>query len=295
MLLAKTAVLPDRSVIRLGGPDAEKLLQGVITNDMDLLAEQPAIFAALLTPQGKILADFFVSKAGDDFLLETATAQAAELVKRLTLYKLRAKVDIHDVTGEYAVLAAWGKSLTTSGETQGMVSFPDPRLPALGLRALGEARFASDIAAAANEADVSPDDYHAHRIALGVPEGGKDYAFGDTFPHDANFDLIHGVSFTKGCFIGQEVVSRIEHRGAARKRIVILKGDAPLRSGSHIEAGAAVMGTIGSVAGTRGLGLVRLDRAEEARAKGQALTADGTKLVISLPHYMRQTVPTAAP
>jgi tRNA-modifying protein YgfZ len=294
-MLAKTTVLPDRSVIRVGGPDAEKLLQGVITNDMGLLAEQPAIFAALLTPQGKLLADFFVSKAGDDFLLETAKAQAAELVKRLTLYKLRAKVDIHDVTGEHAVFATWGKSPSTSGETQGTVSFPDPRLPALGLRVLAEARFASDIAAAANEADVSPDDYHAHRIALGVPEGGKDYVFGDTFPHDANFDLIHGVSFTKGCFIGQEVVSRIQHRGTARKRIVILKGDAPLRSGAHIEAGAAVMGTIGSVAGTRGLGLVRLDRAEEARAKGQALTADGTKVVISLPHYMRQAVPTAAP
>jgi folate-binding protein YgfZ len=294
MLLAKTTVLPDRSVVRVGGPDAEKLLQGVITNDMGLLAEQPAIFAALLTPQGKVLADFFVSKAGDDFLLETGTAQAGELVKRLTLYKLRAKVDIHDVTGEHAVLATWGKSPTTSGETQGAVSFPDPRLPALGLRVLAEARFASEIAAV-NEADVSPDDYHAHRIALGLPEGGMDYVYGDTFPHDANFDLINGISFTKGCFIGQEVVSRIQHRGTARKRIVMLKGDAPLRSGAHIEAGAAVMGTIGSVAGTRGLGLVRLDRAEEARAKGQALTAGGAKLVISLPHYMRQAVPTTAP
>jgi folate-binding protein YgfZ len=151
------------------------------------------------------------------------------------------------------------------------------------------------MAAAVKEADVSPDDYHAHRIALGVPEGGKDYVFGETFPHDANSDLIHGVSFTKGCFIGQEVVSRIQHRGAARKRIVIVRGDAPLRSGAHIEAGAAVMGTIGSVAGTRGLALVRLDRAEEARAKGQAFTADGAKLVISLPHYMRQAVPTDTP
>ena len=295
MLLSKTTVLPDRNVIRVGGPDAEKLLQGVITNDMGLLAQQPAIFAALLTPQGKVLTDFFVSKAGDDFLLETAEAQAAELVKRLTLYKLRAKADIHDVTAEHAVLATWGKSPSSSGETQGAMSFPDPRLPALGLRVLAEARFASDIAAAGNEADVSPDDYHAHRIALGVPEGGKDYVFGDTFPHDVNFDLIHGISFTKGCFIGQEVVSRIQHRGAARKRIVIVKADAPLRSGAHIEAGAAVMGTIGSVAGTRGLGLVRLDRAEEARANGQALTADGTKLVISLPHYMRQSASSDAP
>ena len=167
MLLSKTTVLSDRNVIQVGGPDAEKLLQGVITNDMGLLAKQPAIFAALLTPQGKVLTDFFVSKAGDDFLLETAEAQAAELVKRLTLYKLRAKADIHDVTAEHAVLATWGKSPSSSGETQGAMSFPDPRLPALGLRVLAEARFAGDIAAAGNEADVSPDDYHAHRIALG--------------------------------------------------------------------------------------------------------------------------------
>jgi folate-binding protein YgfZ len=295
MLLSKTAVLPDRSVIRLGGPDAEKLLQGVITNDMGLLAKQPAIFAALLTPQGKILADFFVSKAGDDFLLETAKAQAAELVKRLTLYKLRAKADIHDVTAEHTVLATWGKPASSPGETQGTMSVPDPRVPALGLRVLAEARFARDIAAATDAEDVSPDDYHAQRIALGVPEGGMDYVFGDTFPHDANFDLINGVSFTKGCFIGQEVVSRIQHRGTARKRIVIVEGDAPLRSGAHITAGPAVMGTIGSVAGKRGLGLVRLDRVEEARTSGQALTAEGAKLVIRLPRYMQQAAPADTP
>ena len=279
------ARLDDRGVVRVAGPDAEKLLQDVITNDLAALASSPAIHAALLTPQGKILFDFIVVKATDGFRLETAANKTAELVKRLAMYRLRAKVEIADVSTDYRVLAAWGPAPHSFGDTTGTLTFVDPRLPALGLRILADARFAADIASATNAMDVPAQDYHAHRIALGVPEGGKDYAYGDAFPHEADFDQLHGVSFTKGCFVGQEVVSRMQHRGGARKRIVPVMGDAPLTTGAEVRAGAATIGTIGSVAGTRALGLIRLDRAAEAQIKGERLMAGDVRISLVKPAW----------
>ena len=295
MTHAKTALLPDRGVVRVDGEDAEKLLQGIITSDMDLLARQPTVHAGLLTPQSKILFEFFVVRSGDGFLLETAKDQVAGLAKRLALYKLRAKVDIGEASAEYGVMAVWGGCPQSPGGTERTVSFSDPRLPELGLRVLAEAQFATDIAAATNGMDVDAHDYHAHRISLGVPEGGKDYALGDTFPHEANFDLLNGVSFSKGCFVGQEVVSRMQNRGTARKRIVIVEGDKALEAGSEIVAGPATIGTIGSVAGNRALALVRLDRADEMQRKGEQITAAGAALAIRLPAYMKPAVPAGAP
>ncbi len=143
MTHAKTALLADRGVVRVAGADAEKLLQGIITSDMELLAKQPALHAALLTPQGKILFEFFVARSGDGFLLETAKDQAADLARRLTMYKLRAKVDIDDASAEYSVMAVWGQAAPHSpGGTKGAVVFSDPRLPELGLRVLAEGGFA---------------------------------------------------------------------------------------------------------------------------------------------------------
>ena len=294
MTHAKSALLPNRSVVRVSGEDAEKLLQGIITSDMELLAGRPAIHAALLTPQGKILFEFFVARSSSGFLLDTAKGQAANLVKRLIMYKLRAKVDIRETGAEHVVMAVWGDDPQGPGGTGGAVSFPDPRLPELGLRVLAETQSTTDIAAATNGMDADAQDYHAHRIALGVPEGGKDYAFGDTFPHEANLDLLHGVSFSKGCFVGQEVVSRMQHRSTARKRIVIVEGSAPLQSGSEIIAGPATIGTIGSVAGNRGLALVRLDRADEMQRKGEQLTAAGDAIAIRRPTYFTPAVPAEA-
>ena len=282
MTSAKIALLADRGVVRVTGEDAEKLLQGIVSNDMDLLASQPAIHAALLTPQGKILFDFFVVKTGDGFLLEIARDKSADLAKRLNLYKLRAKVDIRDVSDEYRVLAMWGSS-HSFGEATGTVSFPDPRLPALGSRILAEVRLAA--ASATNSLDASPEDYHAHRIALGVPEGGKDYVLGDTFPHEADLDQLNGVSFSKGCFVGQEVVSRMQNRANVRKRVVPIEGEAPLTPGAEVKAGAAAIGSVGSVAGRLALALVRLDRAAEAKAKGQVLTADGVPVALRKPDW----------
>ena len=289
MMQAKIAVLPDRGVVRVAGEDAEKLLQDVVTNDMDLLAAQPAIHAALLAPQGKILFEFFVAKAGEgSYLLETGRDQAAGLAKRLGMYKLRAKVTIEDASADYRVLALWGAAPQSPGGTKGTVSFPDPRLPALGLRILAEPKFADDVASASNGLDATAEDYHAHRIALGVPEGGKDYALGDAFPHEADMDRLNGVSFTKGCFVGQEVVSRMQHRAHVRKRVVPVEAAGPgeLQPGAEIAVGAAVIGKVGSVAGRRALAMLRLDRAAEAKAKGQPLTAGGIEIVPRKPDWL---------
>ena len=285
MTPAKIALLADRGVVRVAGEDAEKLLQGIVSNDMDLLASQAAIHAALLTPQGKILFDFFVVKTGGGFLLETVRDKAVDLAKRLNLYKLRAKVDIRDASSDYRVLALWGPSLHGLGETAGAVAFADPRLPTLGMRILAEARFAADIATAGDVLDASAEDYHAHRIALGVPEGGKDYVLGDTFAHEADLDQLDGVSFSKGCFVGQEVVSRMQNRASVRKRVVPIEGEAALTPGVEVQAGAAVIGSVGSVAGTLALALVRLDRAAEANAKGQVLTAGGVPITLRKPDW----------
>jgi hypothetical protein len=286
MTQARTALLADRGVVRVAGGDAEKLLQDLVTNDIVLLTSPRALFAALLTPQGKVLFDFFISRHGGDYLLETAAALAPQLAKRLEMYRLRSLVDISDDSAKYRVLAAWGHA--------GGAGAADPRLPELGRRILlgpGSAvETAADCGIEATEAS-----YHAHRISLGVPEGGKDYAFGDAFPHDANFDLLNGMSFTKGCFVGQEVVSRMQHRGLARKRIVVVEGEAPLTSGNEITAGASTIGSIGSVANNRALALVRLDRAEEAKRKGETLTAAGRPVRLRLPDYLRAAAPAGTP
>jgi folate-binding protein YgfZ len=287
MTQTKVARLHDRSIVRVAGEDAGKLLQGIVTNDMELLAGQPAIHTALLTPQGKILFEFFLVKATDGFLLDTCRGQADGLVKRLMMYKLRARVSIDGPSLQDQVLAQWRGPQRHAGKVGESVSFPDPRLVQLGWRSIVDA-------AAGAVPDAAAEDYHAHRIALGVPEGGKDYALGDTFPHEANLDVLGGVSFTKGCFVGQEVVSRMQHRGSVRKRIVIVEGDGPLQSGSDIMAGAAAIGTIGSTAGRQALALLRLDRAREAIDKGEPLTAAGARIAMRLPDYLKSVRAAAA-
>jgi folate-binding protein YgfZ len=285
MASARTALLPDRGVVRVAGGDAEKLLQGLVTNDVALLTGDRALFAALLTPQGKILFDFFISRQDGDYLLETAASHAPLLAKRLEMYRLRSHVVISDESAGYQVLA---------GGDPGSAGPADPRLAGLGSRIVMGSGSAARMTAQLT-IDATAADYHARRIALGVPEGGKDYAFGDTFPHEANLDLLNGVSFTKGCFVGQEVVSRMQHRGTARKRIVIVEGDTQLQSSADITAGASSIGTIGSVAGTRGLALVRLDRADEAAARGETFTSTGAPVRLRRPDYMPAAVPAGTP
>jgi tRNA-modifying protein YgfZ len=281
------SVLPSRAAIRVRGADARKFLQGLITNDTGKAQGTKAIHAGLLSPQGKILFDFFVVADGDEFLIDVAQDKADELVKRLNFYRLRAQVDIVEEPA-LAVAAGWG---TTPGPPQGAIIFADPRLAALGVRMIVPK--GTDLATLGCD-PAAEADYHAFRVSQGVPEGGRDYAFGETFPHEALFDQLNGVDFAKGCYVGQEVVSRMEHRGTARKRIVPVEGEAPLHaSGTDIEADGAPIGTLGSVSGKVGLAMIRLDRAAAALAGGKPLTSGGVKLELRRPSFARFAVPVA--
>jgi hypothetical protein len=282
------ALLQRRGVIRVAGADARKYLQGLITNDIGKAGEDHAIHAGLLSPQGKILFDFFVVATDGGYLLDISKEKAGELAKRLGFYRLRAEVEIVEEPS-LAVAVAWGGKL---GALEGAVVYLDPRLPELGIRII--------LPAGTNVEELgcrpaSEEEYDAYRIRLGVPEGGLDYGFGEAFPHEALFDQLNGVDFAKGCYVGQEVVSRMEHRGTARRRVVPIEGEAPLPSpGSSIEVGNLPIGTIGSVSGASGLALVRLDRAEEALSRGTPLTAADVKLKLRQPSFAKFSVPAAA-
>jgi tRNA-modifying protein YgfZ len=280
------ALLSGRGVIRVAGADAPKYLQGLITNDIGKVQDGSAVHAGLLSPQGKILFDFFVVAADGRYLVDVAKDKAAELVKRLVFYRLRAKVEIAEEPAR-VVVACWGGPPLP----EGVIAYPDPRLPELGLRILLPAGAS---AAALGCSPASEADYDALRIKLGVPEGGQDYGFGETFPHEALFDQLNGVDFVKGCYVGQEVVSRMEHRGTARRRIVPLEGEAPLPApGSSVEAAGVPIGSLGSVSGASGLALVRLDRAEEALGRGTHLMVGGVKVRLRRPSFARFSVPAA--
>lgn len=279
----RIALLPDRGVLAVRGEDAGKLLQGVITNDVEALADASALHAGLLSPQGKILFDFFLVKAADGFRIETAKDKARDLAQRLALYKLRAKVAIEDVSAHHTVAAIWGGPLPSCDAKNSLV-FADPRLPELGWRCI--VAMEGDWMIGEVGRAASAIDYLDHRIGLGVPEAGKDFALGDAFPHEALYDQLNGVSFTKGCYVGQEVVSRMHHRATARKRIVpvVSTGELP-PSGTAITAGGTTVGALGSVSGRRALALIRLDRADELQAKGLTLTAGGAELAIEIPAW----------
>jgi len=277
----KAALLTDRSVLRVTGEPARGFLNNLVTCDIEHLSPGDARYGALLTPQGKIIADFLVIDAGEDgLLIDVATALADELAQKLTFYKLRAKVTI--ARGDtLSVLAAWDGEAKTDDTSDSAIIYADPRLPALGLRAIMPTDDVDAAIAALNATRVDAKDYDAHRIALGVPRGGLDFIYGDAFPHDADLDKLNGVDFKKGCYVGQEVVSRVEHRGTARNRIVAVAfADHPAQDGVAVMAGDKAIGTMGSSAGTQGLAMLRVDRAAEAIAAGLPLSAGGVTLTL---------------
>ncbi len=288
----QAALLPDRGVVKVAGDDARRFLHGLVTADVSTLAPGEARFAALLTPQGKIIADFIIAEAeaadGGGFFLDCPRALAQTLVQKLTLYRLRARITIEDLSDTLAVMAVWDGT----GATECGLLFTDPRLLALGLRCILPPDLASDAAAELGAVLTDAAAYESHRIALGVPRGGQDFIYGDAFPHDTDMDQLGGVDFKKGCYIGQEVVSRIEHRGTARTRIVPVayEGFAP-EAGMAVTAGEKTVGMLGSTAEGRGVAMLRLDRAEDALASGTPLMAGGVALRIIKPEWARFAFP----
>ncbi|HET7886827.1 MAG TPA: folate-binding protein [Bradyrhizobium sp.] len=284
----KAAFLPDRGVVKVAGDTARDFLNGLITTDTTRLQPGLARFGALLTPQGKITVDFLITEApagdGGGLLIDCPKPLAQALTDKLKFYRLRAKIDIENLSDHLGVLAAWDGAPALKPD----LTFTDPRNPHLGLRIFVPAELAQKAADAIGAELVDASAYEAHRIALGVPRGGVDFIYGDAFPHETNMDRLFGVDFDKGCYVGQEVVSRMQHRGTARTRTVrlLLDGPAP-ETGAAITAGDKSVGTMGSAAEGHALALMRIDRAGEALEAGTPLNAGGLSIRIADPDELR--------
>jgi folate-binding protein YgfZ len=283
----RIAELSRRGVVAVGGADAHKFLDDLVTSKIGRAVDAGVAYGGLLSPQGKIQVDFIVFAEDGRFLFDLPRIAVADFIKRLSFYRLRAKVQIADLSAERSVLAAWGGGRPA---VDGVVA-ADPRLGELGFRVI----VPKGAIMAPDHAIAGEADYDAHRIRLGVPEGGVDFAFGDAFPHEADMDQLAGVDFDKGCYVGQEVVSRMEHRGTARRRIIRAEGTALPEPGTEIRAGEKPIGTLASSTGGCGLAMVRLDRVKAAMDAGQPLRAGETPIALALPAWARFGWPSEVP
>jgi folate-binding protein YgfZ len=266
-------VLADRAVLAVTGPDAVSFLAGLLTCAVGPHAgtHAHAVFGALLNPQGRVLFDFLLVPTPDCFLLDVARDSRDGLVKRLGFYKLRARVAIAAADHAVGVVAP-----AAAPPPAALHAYADPRRAELGTRLI--------LPAGGRLADGF--DAEAARIGLAVPKGGADFAYGDVYPADVNMDALGGVDFGKGCFVGQEVVARMKHRGTPRWRTLAVRGAAPLpAAGTAVEAGGKPVGTLGTSLGGIGLALMRIDRVAEARHAGVPLVAAGAVVEAALPVY----------
>jgi hypothetical protein len=286
--------LPERRLLIVAGKDAAHFLHNLLTANIETLKPGTMRPAALLTPQGKIIAEMLVANASEDgeaeglFLLDVGAGFADPLLEKLGQYKLRAEVTLGHAPAGTAVAALLDAPDFQSDE---VYIFADPRHAGLGVRLVGPEAVLAGLAKGFEQADAGA--YHLRRVGLGIPEMGKDYPSLDAFPHEVLLDQLAGVDFRKGCYIGQEVVSRMEHRGTARTRAL------PLRftngfggiGGAAVMAGDRQIGSIGECFGDRAIALVRLDRLEEALTSGQSLTTGGVPVAFEKPDFVRFAVP----
>ena len=261
------AVLNDRAILAVSGPETREFLQGLITNDIGKLTSDTALYAALLTPQGKILFDFLLYEREGTIFLDCARVTAEALQKRLSTYRLRARVEIAS-RDDLAVTASW------NGSAAG--NWRDPRIVELGCRSIGM-----------DDTDsASADAYTAHRLDLGVPEG-RDFGQDEMFALDADLEELGGVSFDKGCYVGQELTARMKHRGTARKKLLPIEatagGELPA-PGARIFANGSDLGVITSIYRNRGFALIRLDRLTEAQ--NAPLESEDTPVVVKKPSWL---------
>ncbi len=271
------AFLAGRSFLLVGGADAESFLQNLITTDLASLGEGEARSGALLTPQGKVLFHFLIARENGGFRVETDSTSRDNLLKRLTMYRLRAAVELSAAPEE-------GVTLTLGGEGPG---FADQRFQRAGLavwREPGRQGDAGDAAA-----------YTRLRLEQGIAEAPDDFALGDVFPHDILMDRDGGLHFRKGCYVGQEVVSRMQHRSTARRRVVLVAADGSLPpSGTALTAGGKAIGTLGTVQADRGLAIVRIDKAGAAMAAGEPILAGDMPVTLALAPWTGLSFPTDA-
>ncbi len=270
------ALLPDRGVLELWGEDRVAFLQGLVSNDVSLAAPGRAVWAGLLTPQGKWLADFFVSATAEALLLDCERAQAPMLTQRLGRFRLRSRVALRDRSEEFGMLAGWGGSAPPDG----LLVFPDPRLPEAGWRALAPPDAAGDTPASA---------YDRHRLALGLPDGSRDLAAEQSVLLEAGFDELGGVSWSKGCYMGQELTARTKYRGLLKRRLVPVEVEGPLPPrGTPVQdadSQAAELGEMRSGRDGIGLALLRLEALD-----GRALRCGEASLTPRIPGWMTMVV-----
>lgn len=265
--------LTNRALLNISGETAKDFLQGLVTCDVASLQIGEIAFGALLSPQGKILFDFFVIASTNGFIIDVDKSMAGDLALRLKFYRLRAKIDIEPMDERTHVFAIWGGNADPKMVNVDGVVCIDPRHGEMGMRAY--------IRRAPEGATIMPlSAWHEHRIKNAMPEGGIDFSFGDAFPHEALMDQFKGVDFSKGCYIGQEVVSRMQHRGTARKRLIAVEGEPNIPiAGTDILSNGKSCGVISSADGTRGIAMVRLDR---VAGDGAIRTAHAGSVSISL-------------
>jgi len=262
-------ILPNRAFLRISGDDAVPFLQGLVSNDVTKLAQQGILYAALLSPQGKFLHDFFLIAHDGAILIDCEKSRRDDLVKRLSLYKLRSKVIIEPVA--MTVAAIWDEEIKTSGDI-----FQDPRLPPLGYRIIGET--------IQREYPAPFDAYEKLRLSLGVPDGSRDMIPDKTLLLECGFEALHGVDFNKGCYVGQEVTARSKFRAQLRKSLYKITGDAPLPpSGTEITAAGTPIGECRSASGTIGLAILRMEEVEKFPGD---LRTGGVAIKASLPDWM---------
>ena len=289
---ASFVVLEDRGILAVSGPDSRAFLQGLVSNDIEKVAPDRAVYAALLTAQGKYLHDFIMAATGDAILLDAEAARLADLKRRLSMYRLRAKVAL-DGLPDLAVAAVIGDGAQAAlglPEAAGAarafgqgLAFVDPRLTALGARViLPRDRIRGALAEAGlAEADFAA--YDRHRLALGIPDGSRDLVLEKSILLESGFDELNGVDWQKGCYIGQELTARTKYRGLIKKRLFPVRIDGPAPPDTEVTFGGKDAGEMRSSRDGLGLALLRLD----AVAAGQPLSAGRATLTPMQPDWMQ--------
>ncbi|RCL03095.1 MAG: Folate-binding protein [Candidatus Tokpelaia sp. JSC189] len=274
--------LNDRALITISGPDSGHFLQNVITTDIKKISEEDMLPGALLSPHGKVLFDFLIGYHNGLFFIDIRSAIANAFIRRLNLYRLRANIEIHEK--KHAIVDIFQEKLIkhTSSKTEkddSTLIFNDKRVNKK-YNIIRTYYIKNQEHAAVDDTET----WDIIRIENGIAESGTDFEPGDVFPHDINYDKINGLSFEKGCYIGQEVISRIQHRGTARKRVLIAASSSFLpRAGTVIEAEGSRVGVLGTVAGTKAIALVRIGQLKALTDAGIPVTAQGIPLAFSLP------------
>jgi folate-binding protein YgfZ len=291
------AILPDRGILRVAGEDRRDFLQGLISNDVALLSPEHALYAALLTPQGKYLFDFLLFERDGEILLDAELGRLPALLQRLTLYRLRSRGALADATAAHAVIAAFGGDAVPAlglPDTPGAVRAEgaallavDPRLAQLGVRAVVPRDDVQAFLAAHGLTPAPFAAYDRHRLALGVPDGSRDLVIEKSILLESGFEELHGVSFTKGCFVGQELTARTKHRGLIKKRLVPVRVSGPLpEPGTPVTRGGRDAGEMRSGSGEDGLALLRLEQLTAEAAGASPLQAGDAVLSPVLPPWL---------